>query len=149
MVDEIHFKPMVDVHINYGTFGFDSESSEHVAKTCFVFMVKSVFGSYKEIISLVPKFINSSRTLKEMTDDCLNLIKELGGTVVSLVTDNNRININMFQNFGIKDDKVCIDFFLNSPLKLFFMFDSVHILKNLRNNWINKKDTEKTIFFTK
>ena len=36
---------MVNSDINYGTFGFDVES-DHVARTVFAFMIKTIFGPY-------------------------------------------------------------------------------------------------------
>jgi len=42
--------------------------------------------------------------------------------------DNNRINRNVF------------DHRLDSSRRLFFMFDSVHLLKSILTNWINQLD---------
>ena len=44
MIYKILIKPMVESHLSYGTFAFDSEN-DNIAKTIFGFMIRSVFGS--------------------------------------------------------------------------------------------------------
>jgi hypothetical protein len=47
----------------------------------------------------------------------------------------------MFQKFS--DSNV----FLNlEGVPVHILYDTVHLLKNIRNNWINLKDTEKTFY---
>lgn len=98
MIDEIHTRQMVQVHNNNGNSGFDRHNAQHIAKTAFGFMIKSVFGPYKEMINLIPKYKNTSSTLENMTEKCIRLIHELGGRVLTIVTDNARVNIKMFEN---------------------------------------------------
>ena len=36
---------------------------------------------------------------------------------------------------------------VNKVDKIYFLFDSVHLLKSVRNNWINLKNTQNTFTF--
>ena len=60
--------------------------------------------------------------------------------MVSLISDNNRINRNVFTSICGGVLKPCIAHPLDASRQLFFMFDSVHLLKSIRNNWINQID---------
>ena len=54
----------------------------------------------------------------------------------------------MFQLFSPnKTDKFFNPKFNNQFI--FTLYDSVHIAKNFRNNWINKKDYDKTFYYPK
>ena len=100
MIDEIHIKPKAEFNLNYGFHGVDGKDA-NLAKTVFGFMIKSIFGSYKEIIMLVPKFRHTSNDLFYFTNKALKLVGKLGGKVVSVITDNNRVNINLFKQLGL------------------------------------------------
>ena len=76
MIDEIHVRPRVDIHLDYGSYGLDHSNPDNTAKTVFGFMVKSIFGKYQEIISLIPSFRGSSKSLFDLTKDILNLADE-------------------------------------------------------------------------
>ena len=91
---------MVESHLSYGTHGFDSES-DHIAKTIFGFMIKSVFGPYKEIVSLIPRFRETGNQLFEHCFEVMRMVTQAGGSIISLVTDNNRVNENMFKRFNV------------------------------------------------
>ena len=98
MIDEIHIKPKAEFHLDYGFHGIDKKDL-NLAKSVFAFMVKSVFSEYKEIILLFPKYKHTSFDLFEMTNQALELVKKVGGDVISIITDNNRINSKFFSQF--------------------------------------------------
>ena len=66
------------------------------------------------------------------------------------MSDNNRVNRNMLNEL-VKHFRSEDSFKIENPkyqmLPLFLTYDTVHIFKNLRNNWINEKDFEKTFFY--
>lgn len=75
----------------------------------------------------------------------IKFVQSLGFKVVGIVTDNNKINQTMYSLFS-KDDIV----FENPDFPndyIYMLYDTVHILKNIRNNWINKSDADKTFYF--
>ena len=140
MVDEVHIRPTINTHLSYGTHGFDSETND-LARTIVAFMVKSVYGPYKEVVKLIPKFRESSNNLFNHTNDVFKFLLNMGVNIVSIISDNNAINVKMYKNFGITGSNC---FYIRPLLikKTFFMFDPVHIFKNIRNNWI--KDPPKS-----
>lgn len=67
---------------------------------------------------------------------------------MAFVTDNNRVNQNMFSHLA-PDGSYCIQNqkYVGRVIRL--MYDTIHIFKNFRNNWVNKKDPEKSFFYPK
>ena len=67
----------------------------------------------------------------------LEEIKCSGGNTVSIICDNNRVNQGFFKQFD------CIE---HEPWgtkdNVFLLFDFVHLLKSIRNNWITAKTKE-------
>ena len=72
----------------------------------------------------------------------LSLLQNAGGIVVAIICDGNRINQSFFKLFNVKP---------NSPWRtkddIFLLFDYVHLLKSIRNNWITEKTQE--LLYTK
>ena len=148
MIDEIHVRAMANIHLNYGTFGLDHNDPKRSAKTVFGFMIKSIFGRYQEIISLIPSFNETAKTLTDLTVDNLELVNELGGKIFAIITDNNRVNVKLFKSFGISAYSP-YRFFQNpaNQEKLFAFFDSVHLLKNSETIGTIKKTLRKQLNF--
>lgn len=76
---------------------------------------------------------------KQQASMVLNLIKMLqskGFIVTIILTDNNKINQKMFEILA-----GLLNFFINPDfpsLKIYLMYDPIHLIKNFRNNWINR-----------
>ena len=136
MIGKIHIKPQSESHLDYGFHGVDGKNLK-LARTVFGFMIKSVFGDYKEMVRLVPKFSSTSEDLFHLTNNVLKMLKELGAQVKAIITDNNRINIKLFDQL-IEHPNSLVRLELNNPI--FFLFDPVHIIKNIRNNLFNKQE---------
>lgn len=68
-----------------------------------------------------------------------DLLKKLGGRVQTIITDNNRVNINLFKQLH-ENPLSFMNIKTLYPQKTFLMFDPVHLIKNARNNFINKEE---------
>jgi len=88
-------------------------------------------------------------------DDFYIMIKRIlvglelvGFKVIAAITDNNAINRKAMSKF-ISPPKLSILYPHPSDKTrpLFFLFDTVHILKCIRNNWLNVKSVEKCFSF--
>ena len=81
----------------------------------------------------------------------LLVVQKADYLVVSIITDGNRINNKLFKLLsGIAHKNelpLFIPYVVGSTRKIFLLFDSVHILKCVRNNWINLKNYRKTLIF--
>ena len=108
------------------------------------FMISSVLSNNKDVVSLIPVEKMKSQDLCKMTLD----VTQAGFTIVSIISDNNIVNRKIFLLLSGTDHLV--PYFINpykTSNKIFMLFDTVHLLKCLRNNWINLKDTAKEFVF--
>ena len=94
---------------------------------------------------LAPKFQNTSSDISLHASRVVRSIHEMGGCVVAFITDNARMNINMYRDLGFEEFNYYKEHPFDSNRLIFQFYDPVHILKNLRNNFINKKDPEQTV----
>nr|XP_042912286.1 uncharacterized protein LOC110282455 [Parasteatoda tepidariorum] len=81
-----------------------------------------------------------------MTKAAIAAVTKAGFIIIAAIADN-RINRNMFTELCGGILKPCIPNPFNTNIPLFLMFDSVHILKVLRNIWLNQKTKDTTLFF--
>jgi len=63
MIVEIQTRVAIDTHLSYVTHGLDPQDPQFTAKTAFGFMIKSLYGPYKEIIFPILSYRNTSKTL--------------------------------------------------------------------------------------
>ena len=137
LLDEIHVKP--SYQYKGGKIKGVSENNVGLANCVQTFMISSLRSSHKDVVALFPVTKLTSADLLNYTHVVLKTLHEIGFNVISLISDNNRVNRNMFESFCGGTLKCCIDNPYDLDNKLFFLFDSVHLIKCIRNNWLNDK----------
>ena len=108
----------------------------------------SVLSNNKDVVSFIPVEKMKSQDLCKMTLDVIHNVTKARFTIVSIISDNNIVNRKMFLLLSGTDHLV--PYVINpykTPNKIFMLFDIVHLLKCLRNNWIHLKDTAKEFVF--
>ena len=111
-------------------------------------MISSVLSNNKDVVTLIPVEKMKSQDLCKMTLGVIHNVTKAGFKIVSIISDNNIVTRKMFQLLSGSDHLV--PYFMNSyktSNKIFMLFDTVHLLKCLRNNWIHLKDTVKEFVF--
>ena len=80
---------------------------------------------------------------------CILDIESCGLKVQIIYTDNYPLNVNLFKLFSPnKQLETSVPHPSDNKRKLYVTYDFVHILKCIRNNWLNQKDIRKTFHFT-
>nr|XP_042911089.1 uncharacterized protein LOC122272083 [Parasteatoda tepidariorum] len=144
LLDEVHVKPAIS-YKGKALYGFAENAVNTEATSVQAFMVSSIFSTYKDIIGLVPVKNMSASDLTNFTKTALSVLHGSSFNVLTVISDNNRINRNMFQHLKLQaEDSVCIKNPVDNSRPLFLLFDSVHIVKSIRNNLLNQIDSEKT-----
>ena len=94
-----------------------------------------MFSKYKDVVHILP-------TSKIAADDLFIVLKKtivgletVGFCVIAVITDNNDINRKALSKFASPPQLYIVyPHPCNAPRPLFFLLDSVHILKCIRNN---------------
>ena len=75
-------------------------------------------------------------------------LKTIGFRVISVITDNNSINSKAMSFFSSPPKKSIVYQHPSDQCRpLFFILDTVHLLKCIRNNWLNQKTSGKCIVY--
>lgn len=127
LLDEVYISPELSFKGGKLT-GLSITNSTKLAKTAQVFSITSSFGSYKDVIAIVPIHENSGKFLYEITKKILNELHELGVNTLSVIADNNQVNKSLFSFFEPHPfgyQTVHNPASANFPL--FLLYDTVHI----------------------
>ena len=74
----------------------------------------------------------------EIVKKAASLIENAGGIVIGSITDNHKINQHYCELFELKESH-CAVHTLDNNRDWFLLYDTVHLLKCIRNNWLSEK----------
>ena len=137
LIDEICIKPSLLYH-GGALFGNAVNKPNALARTVLVMMVKCLFGGPEIVAKVLPVRDLDAAFQYEQATILTDAIREHGGAVVAIVADDNRVNQKFFQNFQTVPDKpwMCADG------STYLLYDYVHVMKCVRNNWLTEKDRQ-------
>ena len=114
------------------------------AKTVLAFMINSLKGSPAFVARLAPVTNLKHEFLVELLLLVVKIIHDAGGFVFGAVTDNLSVNQKSFKRIHERytpdtihsvEHRIPNDHFPS----FLMMYDTPHLMKNLRNNWITEK----------
>ena len=145
-IDEVHVKS--DISYKGGKIIAPTLDTEDPLKTVLAIMVSSLHKKWSTIVSLVPLSSTKASNLHLIITSVIDDIEKCGLFVQVLCSDNYPKNVNIFKLFS--PDKKTLSSIVPHPVNptrsLFLFFDPVHILKCIRNNWLDTKDFNHTFF---
>jgi len=110
-----------------------------VASTLLCFMAKSVVSKYKDIVSIYPVHKLTADKLHECYLEVMELLRKVALNVVAISVDNAATNRKFFVDLlcaGTLQTHI-IDATTGQPI--FLIFDPVHDLKNVYNNFCSRR----------
>ncbi len=112
-----------------------------LSKTLLAFMIKSIMGSYSDVVSLVPVTNLDSSLLKKEFDNVMRALYHLGFEVLATSMDNATPNRKLYTNELCDGElKPSVDHPCMPNKPLFLLFDNVHNFKNVFNNFHTKRE---------
>lgn len=146
-LDEIYLNGKME-YKSKSLIGAAENDTSFNAKTAQVFLINSIFGHFEQVVRIHPIINLDGILLLDLTEAVIKLIQNCGFRVICIMSDNNRINRNMYERmlakYRVTHDCKFVVQLPDSKYLTFLTFDPVHILKCIRNNWINQKDVEKS-----
>ena len=136
MIDEIYIAKRVE-YCGGELQGLTADGS--VATTLLCFMVKSLTSKYTDIVAMYPVCKLNAEKLHDCYLKVAALIRSVNLKVVAISVDNAAANRKFFVDSlcGGKLRTSFIDPVTNQPI--FLIFDPVHDLKNVYNNFLGRK----------
>ena len=117
--------------------------------TVFSMMISSLMKRFSTIVRLIPLGSSSAADLYPIITKRIGDIESCDLFVEALCTDNYPLNVSLFKFFSY-DTKILhprVVHPCNPTRTLILFFDIVHIMKSIRNNWLNLKDSEKIFIY--
>lgn len=145
LMDEIHIQPYLDY--KGGNIVGTAYNNNSLATSAYVFMISSIMSDFKEVVHICPTSKTDHNMLYIFMKYLITSLEEIGYRIFCVVSDNNTINSKAMSRFS-KDNKLSIVYphSVDNKRPLFYLFDSVHLLKCIRNNWLNSKPDQPLTF---
>ena len=142
--DEIYVKPANRFRGNHIVGMAVNQDQPCPAKTVLTLMVNPIFGAPAFVARLLPVNNLTAEFLFEQLQILINIIHESCGVVFAVMTDNLTVNQKTFRLYHdryFSSDITSIEHpITNSSFSsLFLLYDPVHLMKNIRNNWLTEK----------
>ena len=138
MLDEMYLQKSVDYH--NGSLVGQNENGQFY-NGILVFMIVGLKRSIPYVIKAIPKTSLNGDMVKKEIHESLQTLKSANFNVRAVISDNHSTNVPGFnmlkKEYGTGQEYDFFIFFEGS--KIYLMFDSVHLLKNVRNNLLNSK----------
>ncbi|XP_042896693.1 transposable element P transposase [Parasteatoda tepidariorum] len=116
------------------------------ATTLQCFMISSLFSKNKDVVGLFPMKNQTATDLLPILHKILEILKLAGYAILTIISDNNRINRKAFEIMCGGSLKSNIENPYDPEKQIFILFDTVHLMKSIRNNWLNNTETNQTFY---
>ena len=112
-------------------------------KGVMTFMINCVRGSsIPFVVKACPELTLTGKWIADQIKELLPLLHKCGFRVRAIISDNHKTNVSAFQSllktYGSKDSPDTI-VHPSGEGKIYLFYDSVHLLKNVRNNLLNAR----------
>ena len=136
LIDEVYVKPALHFHAG-SIFGRAVNRPDQLANTVLGFKIVTFFGGPTILYKMLPVKCLDAAFMFEQFMIIWNCKKEADGNLFGIICDNNRTNQSFFSKFTCQVGKswLTVD-------GLYLLFDFVHLLKSVRNNWITEKQQQ-------
>ena len=104
-------------------------------RTLLSFLVTSLCGHYEDLVCFVPTITLNSAALHQHFRKVVTALLDVGFFVVLVLLDGHKTNIKFFTELGEGSLEISIQNPLYTELKMFTMFDPVHLYKNFYHNF--------------
>ena len=136
LFDEVKFKSCL--RFTGGHVGHADNQPEKLATSALAFELVCHCGGPRFTVRIIPDAQLHAKQLKEYLLEVITLVKHSGGRPVSSICDNCPLNQRVYKDLG-GPGLVQVP---NDTLQMYLVYDYVHILKNIRNNWITETQQE-------
>lgn len=139
MFDEIYLQKCEE-YSGGETIGADEMGELYKGLMCF--MIVGLKSNVPFVVRSVPEKEISGDWLKEQIEKCIKELHDCSFNVRGIVCDNHSTNVSAYKKlhtvFGMTDDIDQLFITINGK-KIYLFFDAVHLIKNIRNNLLNRK----------
>ena len=139
LVDEVKIRPTVAFS---GGVLSGMAKNDHNAKATSMLcvMMKCLHRGPSVMVSVTPVHRLTAAFQFDIVKQAATVVEQAGGTVLGSITDNHKINqlyCKMFDRPAESECPATATHLLDGARSWYLLFDTVHLLKCIRNNWIS------------
>ena len=110
-------------------------------KGIVLFMITGLKASVPLVVRASPEVTINGTWLYQQFVSCLEDLYKCGFSVRGIVVDNHSTNVSAFKFLlsSYPGDKLHYFIFPGSSIRIYVFFDTVHLLKNIRNSLLNRR----------
>ena len=139
LVDEVKIRPTV-AFSGGSLSGMATNDPESKASSMLFVMVKSLHRGPSVMVSATPVHNMTAVDQFKIVKEATIVVEEAGATVIGSITDNHKINQQYCKLFNRPPGSDCpatAKHPLDDSSNWYLLFETVHLLKCIRNNWIS------------
>lgn len=137
LVDEVKIRPSVAYSGGFLS-GKAKNEPTFKATSMLCVMLKCLHGGPSVMVSVTPVHNLKASYQFTVVKEAATLVEKSGGIVIGSITDNHKINQHYCTLFTRKANYEAVHP-LDEERTWYLLYDSVHLLKCVRNNWITEK----------
>ena len=139
LVDEVQIRPTVAFSAGVLS-GMAENKPDCKATSMLCVMMKSLHKGPSLMVSVTPVHKLTASYQFERVIEAAEAVENAGGRVIGSITDNHKVNQQYCKLFDQAADCTATARHPQDNDRLWFLlFDTVHLLKCIRNNWISEK----------
>ena len=144
LVDEVKIRPTV-AYSGSVLNGFAKNKNDCKATSMLGIMLRCLHGGPSVMLSVTPVHRMDGLFQFEKVKNAAAMVEEAGGTVIGSITDNHKVNMKYCTFFSKRSaEQYDAKHPLDSSRPWFLLYDTVHIFKSIRNNWLTEKNQQLT-----
>ena len=136
LVDEVKIRPST-AYSGGVLNGMARNDPSSKASSVLAIMAKFLHGGPSVMLKVVPVHKLTAEYQFCLVKETTGMVEAAGGLVIGSITDNHKINQKYCTLFNRKSLCEAVHP-LNNERPWFLLFDTVHLLKCIRNNWISE-----------
>lgn len=139
LVDEVKIRPTV-AFTGGVLSGMAQNDCDAKATSMLCVMMKCLYRGPSVMVSVTPVHNLTADFQINVVKDAATLVEQSGGTVLGSITDNHKINQAYCKLFDRPSESECpatATHPLDNTRNWYLLYDTVHLLKCIRNNWIS------------
>ena len=137
LIDEMYLQPEAR-YDGVSIVGVSEEKELYTSVVCF--MLVSLKKPNPIVIRALPVTKLNGNLLAKAVHDCLKCANDMEIRIRAISTDNHNVNVKLFGLLSSdSSDEISGSVSFRSPFDgsvIFLIFDPVHLIKNVRNNWL-------------
>ena len=141
MLDEIYAKSALLFH-GSTLFGIAANDPKKLATTVLAMMLKATFGGPEFIAKMLPVAKLDSGFQYSQAIALIENVIQQQAEILAVIVDGNRVNQKFFKHFTRVAGKPWLGYLPKLNKFLYLLYDYVHVLKCVRNNWLTETDGE-------